>query len=154
MHGSAVVNAGSTQVGLPRLTTGAPAICLPSEVDAEQRARLQVLAVATAGNEMDGLLLDTLHGQEQKTFLAHYTCPSYAINEVPHCKLCRHHDTGLRQCKGHLVHVRPQPNVSGAQMKKRAWSAKRTETAGSRLLEAALAPVMPEQAGSHHLNFS
>ena len=38
--------------------------------------------VATVGNEMDGLMVDTLHGQKQKTFIAHYTCPSYAINEV------------------------------------------------------------------------
>ena len=42
----------------------------------------QVLAVATVGNEMDGVMVDTLHGQEQKTFMAHYTCPSYALNEV------------------------------------------------------------------------
>lgn len=41
-----------------------------------------MLAVVTVGNELDGLFVDTLHGPQQKSFVAHYTCPSYAANEV------------------------------------------------------------------------
>ena len=58
----------------------------------------QVLAVATVGNEMDSAMVDTLHGQEQKTFIAHYTCPSYAINEVS----CLHL-TFKDPCRGSLL---------------------------------------------------
>ncbi len=66
------------------------------------------------------------------------------------CKPCHAWNAqtlGLWQTKGQRTHASPEGfHACNAQMKKRVWSAKRTETAGSRLLEAALTPVMPEQA--------
>ncbi|CAL8469255.1 g8796 [Coccomyxa elongata] len=54
VHGSALLNLGSTQV----------------------------MSVATVGNDQDGLITDTVHGPENKRFLAHFTCPSFALNEM------------------------------------------------------------------------
>ena len=51
---------------------------------------MQVMSVATVGNDQDGLTSDTVHGPESKRFMAHFTCPSFAVNEVRypmHCHL-------------------------------------------------------------------
>lgn len=47
----------------------------------------QVLSVVTIGNDQDGLTLETALGMETSTFICHFTCPSFAINEVP-CLFC------------------------------------------------------------------
>lgn len=49
---------------------------------------MQVMSVATVGNDQDGLMIDTVHGPESKKFLAHFTCPSFAVNEVSYPMLC------------------------------------------------------------------
>ena len=48
---------------------------------------VQVMSVVTVGNEQDILATDTLHGLESKRFMAHYTCPSFAVNEACRCVL-------------------------------------------------------------------
>lgn len=45
---------------------------------------LQVLSVITIGNDQDGLSLETALGLETSNFISHFTCPSFAINEVSH----------------------------------------------------------------------
>jgi len=92
-HGSALLNLGSTQVSvtakiISRMWSGLEVFhCHYPWLDApttglQRLAGMQVLSVATIGNDQDGLLTDTLHGLESKRFLAHYTCPSFAVNEV------------------------------------------------------------------------
>jgi hypothetical protein len=53
-----------------------------------ERHAAQVLAVVTVGNDLDGLTTDTLHGPQQKPFIAHYACPSYAVNEARPAMTC------------------------------------------------------------------
>ena len=43
---------------------------------------MQVLSVVTVGNDQDGLSLETALGLETSNFISHFTCPSFAINEV------------------------------------------------------------------------
>lgn len=95
-HGSALLNLGSTQVSVTarissRMWSGLDAFTCHCEpwLDApitglQSLAGMQVLSVATIGNDQDGLFIDTLHGLESKRFLAHYKCPSFAVNEVCH----------------------------------------------------------------------
>ena len=42
----------------------------------------QVLSVATVGNDQDGLNVETALGQETSSFITHFSCPAFAINEV------------------------------------------------------------------------
>ena len=43
---------------------------------------VQVLSVVTVGNDQDGLSLETALGMETSNFISHFTCPSFAVNEV------------------------------------------------------------------------
>ena len=43
---------------------------------------MQVLSVVTVGNDQDGLSQETALGTETSNFISHFTCPSFAINEV------------------------------------------------------------------------
>ncbi len=43
--------------------------------------------MVTVGNDQDGLVLETVLGTETSNFISHFTCPSFAINEVP-CLFC------------------------------------------------------------------
>ncbi|CAK0784195.1 hypothetical protein CVIRNUC_007399 [Coccomyxa viridis] len=42
----------------------------------------QVLSVATVGNDQDSLNIETALGQEMSSFIAHFSCPAFAINEM------------------------------------------------------------------------
>ena len=41
-----------------------------------------MLSVATVGNDQDSLNIETALGQEMSSFIAHFSCPAFAINEV------------------------------------------------------------------------
>ena len=43
---------------------------------------VQVLSVVTVGSDQDGLSLETALGLETSNFISHFTCPSFAVNEV------------------------------------------------------------------------
>lgn len=107
VHGSALLNLGSTQVRgaildswcVKRSKAAFAHIVQSSDIFARaclwamarwrtlgafqlSEIGVQVMSVATVGNDQDGLNIDTVHGPEMKRFMAHYSCPSFAVNEV------------------------------------------------------------------------
>ena len=100
---------------------------------------MQVLSVVTVGNDQDGLSLETALGMETSNFISHFTCPSFAINEV--CCHASFHDLRSVSMSDLIVSAKLptfDADACGVQMKARHGLTKKVEVEGARLLRMAL----------------